>query len=51
MSMKRIWKRLGTFGSVSERLETFEKRLNAIRALWERIGAFGRLGRLVIINP
>ena len=42
---------LRTCGSVLERLETFRKRLNAIRARWERIGAFGRLGRLVSIIP
>ena len=44
-------KSLRIFGSVSERLEAFGKRLNAFRALWERLGAFGTLGRLVSIIP
>ena len=42
---------LGTFGSVVERLETFWKRFNALRAFWEIIGAFSRLGRLGSIFP
>ena len=42
---------LGTFGSVSKRLEAFWNRLNVFLVFWDLMRAFGRLGRLGSIIP